>query len=180
MPGRFSGKLEIAHNSFLNNWSGVILWENSNRFCNSPANTSSGYCTLVSPANVTLQSCNSAKIDTEPYYDDCRWKTQNVSVEHNVFDFVPASVGASCTAATDCGFQGLFSEYGSYPTWSPYQGTVVEKHITFNQNNHFFDNVYNGPWQFMANQQGNVITWRDWNSAPYRQDGGSSAYGTSQ
>ena len=64
----------------------------SNRFCNSPANTSSGYCTLVDPSQVTLKSCNSSNIEKQPYYDDCRWKTQNVSVDHNVFDFVPASV----------------------------------------------------------------------------------------
>ena len=34
---------------FIDNWGGVILWENSNRFCNSPDNTSTGYCTLVEP-----------------------------------------------------------------------------------------------------------------------------------
>ena len=40
-----------------------ILWENSNRFCDSPANTSSGYCTLVDPGRVTLSSCNSSNIE---------------------------------------------------------------------------------------------------------------------
>ena len=49
VPGKYSGKLEITDNTFVNNWSGVILWENSNRFCNSAANTSGGYCTLVDP-----------------------------------------------------------------------------------------------------------------------------------
>jgi hypothetical protein len=173
VPGRYSGKLEIADNTFVNNWSGVILWENSNRFCNSPANTSGGSCTLVDPGRVTLGSCNSSNIEKEPYYDDCRWKTQNVSVDHNVFDFVPASVSAACTAATACGFQGIFSEYGTYPTWSPYQGTVIEKHITYQQGNSFSDNTYNGPWQFMVYQQDNVVSWRSWNSAPYDQDKGS-------
>jgi hypothetical protein len=177
VPGRYSGKLEIADNTFVNNWGGVVLWENSNRFCNSPSNTSGGYCTLVDPGRVTLSSCNSSNIEKEPYYDDCRWKTQNVSVDHNVFDFAPASVGANCTAATECGFQGIFSEYGTYPTWSPYQGPIVEKHITYDQGNRFFDNDYNGPWQFMVYQQGNVVSWRSWNSAPYDLDRGSVVAG---
>ncbi len=177
MPGAFSGKLEIAENTFVNNWGGVILWENSNRFCNSPANTSSGYCTLVDPSRVTLSTCNPSNIEKKPYYDDCRWKTQNVSVDHNVFDFVPASVSAKCTAATSCGFQALFSEYGTYPSWSPYQGPIVEKHITFDQSNSFFDNEYYGSWQFMVYQQGNVVSWQAWDSAPYNLDKGSLVSG---
>jgi Right handed beta helix region len=174
VPGKYSGKLEVTNNTFVNNWSGVILWENANRFCNSPANTSGGYCTLVDPGRVTLKSCNSSNIDKEPYTDDCRWKTRNVSVAHNVFDFDAAAVGPSCSAATGCGFQGVFSEYGTYPSWSPYQGTSVEQNITYNQNNHFFDNTYNGPWQFMVHQQGNVVSWKAWTAAPYHQDEGST------
>jgi glycosyltransferase involved in cell wall biosynthesis len=176
VPGKFSGTLEISQNTFLNNWSGVILWENSNRFCNSPANTSSGFCTLVNPSKITLNGCNEQNIANPPYYDDCRWKTQNVSVDHNVFDFSPSAVSGNCSAAVACGFQGVFSEFGSYPSWSPYQGTTVEQAITLHQGNRFFANVYNGPWQFMGTQQGNVISWQSWRAGPYRQDGGSSLY----
>jgi Right handed beta helix region len=175
IPGKYSGELKITNNTFANNWSGVILWENANRFCNSPANTSAGYCTLADPGQVTLASCNSADIAKQPYLADCRWKTQNVSVVHNVFDFNAAAVSPSCSAATGCGYQGVFSEYGTYPAWSPYQNTVVEQAVTYNQNNHFFDNTYVGPWQFMIYQQGNVVSWRTWTSAPYRQDKGSTA-----
>jgi hypothetical protein len=175
VPGKYSGKLEIANNTFINNWSGVILWENANRFCNSAANTSGGYCTLVDPGTVTLDSCDSSNIDQQPYIDDCRWKTQNVSVDHNAFDFNAAAVGPSCSAATGCGFQGIFSEYGTFPSWSPYQNTVVEQSITYDQNNHFTNNTYNGPWQFMVHQQGTVVSWKAWTSAPYRQDSGSKA-----
>ena len=34
------------------NWSGVVLWENADRFCGSPNNTSTGYCTLVNTSVV--------------------------------------------------------------------------------------------------------------------------------
>src|SRR6185437_12465816 len=93
----------IAHNVFLNNWGGVILWENSNRYCASPDNTSSGYCTLVDP-QATLKTCgNASLIKTHPYFAACRWKTQNALVEFNQFTFTPSAVGKTCTAAHLCG-----------------------------------------------------------------------------
>jgi hypothetical protein len=175
VPGPYSGKLDVTHNTFINNWSGVILWENANRFCNSPANTSGGSCTLVNPGVVTLKACNAANIAKQPYIADCRWKTQNVSVDHNVFDFNAAAVSPLCNPATGCGYQGVFSEFGTYPSWSPYQKTVVEEAITYHQDNHFLDNTYNGPWQFMAYQQGKNVGWKAWTGGPYRQDAGSAA-----
>ena len=43
------------------------------------ANTSTGFCTLVS-AGATTTSCAQPRIATAPLHDDCRWKTQNVEV----------------------------------------------------------------------------------------------------
>jgi len=174
VPGDFGDSLQITDNVFIDNWGGVVLWENSNRFCNSPANTSTGTCTLVDPSKITIKSCNAKNIGSEPYYSDCRWKTQNVSVSRNIFDFNPSNIGSSCTAANLCGFQGLFSEYGTYPSWSPYQGTAVGKHIAFSQNNHFSSNIYTGPWKFMAAQQGIMINSKAWQAKPYSQDVNSS------
>lgn len=173
VPGKFGNAFLITTNTFIDNWSGVILWENSDRFCDSPANTSTGVCTLVDPKVVTVQSCNPRNLVGQPYYGNCRWKTQNVLVDHNVFDLNPADIGPSCTPVNECGFQGIFSEYGSYPSWSPYQGTAVEEHITFDQNNRFAANVYNGPWEFMAYERLNVVTWQSWHGSPYHQDPGS-------
>lgn len=172
--GDFGRTFLIARNSFINNWGGVILWENADRFCNSPANTSSGSCTLADPSVATIKSCNSANISQQPYYGDCRWKTRNVLVEDNLFSFKPSDIGPSCTPANDCGFQGVFSEYGTYPNWSPYQKTIVEQQITFDQNNHFRSNTYVGPWVFMVYEQGNVVNWAQWQGKPYQQDKGST------
>jgi parallel beta-helix repeat protein len=174
VAGPHNKTLEITGNKFVDNWSGVILWENSNRFCNSPSNTSTGACTLDDPAHVTLQSCNASNIGKEPYYTECRWKTQNVLVDHNVFDFAPTDIGSKCTVANDCGFQGIFSEWGTYPSWSPYLDQTVEKQITFSQHNVFRSNTYLGPWSFMALQLGDMVSWWQWQSSPYRQDEGST------
>jgi hypothetical protein len=172
--GSFGSTFVIAKNSFINNWGGVILWENADRFCNSPANTSSGTCTLVDPSVASIKSCSSANINRQPYYGDCRWKTQNVQVEDNLFSFKPSDIGPSCTPANQCGFQGVFSEYGTYPDWSPYQKTIVEQQITYDQNNHFRANTYVGPWVFMVYEQGNVVNWAQWQGKPYQQDKGST------
>jgi len=174
VPGPYGHTLMVTGNTFTNNWSGVVLWENANRFCGSPANASASDCTLVDPTVVTTKSCNPTNIAREPYYNDCRWKTQNVLVRGNIFNFDPVSVGPDCVSATYCGFNGIFSQWGGQPSWSPYRGTTVEGHITFHQNNHFTSNAYYGPWQFMVSDQGNAVSWATWQAAPYRQDAGST------
>jgi hypothetical protein len=173
VKGSFNETFLIAKNSFIDNWGGVVLWENADRFCNSPANTSSGTCTLVDPSVATIKSCNATNIKQQPYLGDCRWKTQNVLVQDNMFSFKPSDIGPSCTPANECGFQGVFSQYGTYPNWSPYHRTVVEQQITYNQNNHFRANTYVGPWIFMVYEQGNVVNWTQWQGKPYQQDKGS-------
>lgn len=163
--------LEVFDNVLEDNWSGVVLWENADRFCNSPANSSTGVCALGGAA--TLKSCVKGTIEKAPYLSDCRWKTQNVSVHDNVFRLDPAKVGAKCTAANGCGFQAVFSNYGTFPDWSPYKGDTVEKAITLGQANVFSKNTYVGPWRFLAKDQGTQLTFAQWQAAPYGQDVGS-------
>ena len=172
--GPYGDTLAITGNTFIDNWSGVVLWENADRYCGSPANTSTGACTLVNPKLVTTTSCKTASVRSAPYYNDCRWKTQNVIVSRNVFTLDPAQAGSACTPANYCGFNGIFSQWGS---WQPYHGTVVENHLTFDQNNHFLSNAYNGPWHFVVQQQGNSVDWTSWRGDPYRQDAGSTMSG---
>lgn len=165
--------IEITGNVFTDNWSGVVLWENADRFCNSPSNSSSGYCTLVNPKVVTLKTCVKGKIKGDPYYSDCRWKTQNVSVHNNTFALNAAAI-KGCSPFMSCGLQGLFSQFGTFPKWSPYKGETIENAITFHQNNVFANNTYKGPWQFMAHDQGNLLKRHAWRTKPYKQDAGST------
>ena len=176
VPGPYSGSLSIQDNVFTNNWSGITLWENANRFCNSPDNTSTGYCTLVNPAinsSTMTTTCAPPAIDSAPNYSDCRWKTQNVSVTGNIFSFDPAAIPGCTPSTQSCGMQGLFSNYGDDPSWSPYQGEVIEDGITSAQNDTFSDNTYVGPWQFMAHDQSVIVDFSTWQST-YGQDAGST------
>lgn len=165
--------LEITENLFLNNWGGVVGWENADRFCNSPANTGSD-CTLPMGGDQSrVDECSQPGIANAPLYDDCRWKTQRLDVHHNEFRFDPSQVDGGCPTAF-CGRQALFANWGSYPSWSPYQGRTVQEAITFEQNNRWHDNTYEGPWRFVPFETGRVLTLAQWQAAPYSQDAGSS------
>jgi parallel beta-helix repeat protein len=169
--------LDIDGNTFTDNWGGVVLWENSNRFC---GDGSDGACTLVDPSVATLTSCPAALAnssenqpsDTPDYFDLCRWKTQNVTVSNNVFNFNPSNIGSDCTVANFCGFNALFSEYGSTV---PYTGWVVPLNISDHQNDVFEDNIYNGPWNFDGFNQGDVVDWSQWTSG-FEDENGSNDF----
>jgi hypothetical protein len=158
VASNYAGQFLISGNVLTDNWGGVVLWENADRYCSA----FDADCTLVDPAVYTVASCAANLSETSPvdYYDNCRWKTQNVSVENNTFNFNAATVSSSCTVANLCGFNGLFSNYGT----SIYGSTRVGA-ITFGQNNHFNDNTYTGPWSFFAWSQSNLdnpVTWPQW------------------
>ena len=171
---RYRHALRVTGNLLRDNWSGVVLWENADRYCGSPANTSTGECTLVNPGVVTVRTCNANNIGREPYYSDCRWKTQNVKVYGNTFEHSGDRVGEGCTYRRGCGLMSIMANFGSYPEWSPYHGRVIEKAITFNQGNTFFDNTYVGSWRFQPFDQSTLKTFAAWRAAPYRQDAGST------
>jgi hypothetical protein len=169
--------IEIYDNQFVDNWSGIILWENADRFCGSPNNTSTGTCTLVNTAVANLTTCKDpgagGQIDNPPYYSDCRWKTQNVRVHNNVFSIDKSNIPQCTSFPNTCGFQGLFSNVGTDPPWSPYMGDVIQQDITFNQNNLFYDNTYIGDWAFKTKSQSTLYNFAIWQNPPFSQDTGS-------
>ncbi|MEV6786496.1 right-handed parallel beta-helix repeat-containing protein [Streptomyces sp. NPDC051098] len=160
-------KIEIYRNVLENNWSGITLWENADRFCNSPANTSSGECTLLVP---DIDRCAKPAIARAPLYADCRWKTQRVDIHDNRFVLDKAVV--KCTA--QCDRMAVLANYGTYPDWSPYRGERVSEAITRTQHNRWRDNVYVGPWTFVAHDPSQVLDFVRWQGVPYEQDAGST------
>ncbi|EPH44203.1 right-handed parallel beta-helix repeat-containing protein [Streptomyces aurantiacus] len=160
-------KIEIYGNVLENNWNGITLWENADRFCNSPANTSSGDCTLLVRDS---DRCARPAIASAPLYADCRWKTQRVDIRANRFVLDTSVVG--CTVK--CDRMGVLANYGTYPDWSPYQGERVAEAITRKQHNRWRDNVYIGPWKFVAHDPSRVLDFVQWQNTPYQQDTGST------
>lgn len=164
--------LEISGNNLVDNWGGITLWENSDRFCNTAGSTAPGQCPLEGIG--TPETCVEGTISTPPYPKDCRWKTQNVQIHDNTFSI---DKGVLECQAVRCGEMGLFSKPGIWPPWSPYLGNTVKDAITFDQNNRWFDNKYIGDWRFDVYDIGHVVDWFEWRAAPYNQDTGSTITG---
>ena len=180
-----AAKIRIQDNYFANNFSGVSIYENANRFCNSNGNTSKGYCTpFVSPTRIPephdydyVDPINAghpcyAQIDSEPYRTDCRWRSRNIEVTGNEFHFDPAVV--PCEGADYCGVQALIATGADNLPWSPYTVAGVQDEVMFSAGNRFADNRYYGPWRF-AKRWGERIGFAAWQAAPYLQDAGSTS-----
>lgn len=167
VPSTYAGELNIQGNIFRDNWSGVVIYQNANRYVGDGQDPG----TLVPPSGTNVDSwinnapsiCPSHLSQTSPvdYHSLCQWRAQNVTVQNNAFEFNPSDsiYGGQCTASNSCGQNALFSGYSStsaYPTWS------VCNNISNNQNNHFKNNSYTGPWTFVYFNQGDTASLSAW------------------
>lgn len=185
-----SSNLNINNNLLEDNFSGVSIFENANRFCNSNGNTSKTYCTpfvsptiIPSPYDYTYPNPINAthpcyaNVTSEPYTTDCRWHAKNIKVFSNQFNFTEANVPC---AGTFCGAQALFATGADNISWDPaaYNVTNVQNDVMFNNGNVFYSNTYSGNWKF-AKGWGETIGWNVWRSSPFNQDSGSAFSGDS-
>ena len=167
VPSTYAGELNIQSNVFQDNWSGVVIYQNSNRYSGDGQDPG----TLTPPSGTSVDDwinkadsiCPSHLSETSPvdYNALCQWRSQNVTVQGNTFQFNPSDsvFGGQCTEAHSCGQNALFSVYSStsaYPKWT------VCNDISNNQNNHFANNTYTGPWSFMYFNQGDTVSASAW------------------
>ena len=182
VSSNYSGSLTITDNVFTDNWNGVVLFQDPNRFCGASGPT--GGCTLSNPAVFTAASCNANIAEKMPidYFDNCQWKTQNVTVSDNVFNFVPAELGPLCTGATFtpvyesdwCGFNAIFAANDGLAPFAKY---VVPEAISNTQGNLFENNIYRGPWAWGAFVNGSfAITQAQWTAGVIGIDGGAGNF----
>lgn len=158
----------VSNNNFENNWGGVVLWENADRYSGSTAHTHvSG--TIKVGTIYDDDACDGPNDTIPSTVDDkykCRWSTENVIVEDNEFSIDKDVVGTGCAGGTYCGINGIFSNVGSYPEFSGY---TIPWRITFQQNNIFRNNNYHGDWRFAGFQttkpDGGRVTWSEWTAA---------------
>jgi hypothetical protein len=181
-----AARLRVHDNVFDNNFSGVNIYENANRFCNSNGNTSKGYCTpfqaptiIPTPHNFTYPSpINDTHpcfkdISMEPQRTNCRWFAKNIEINNNDFLFDPGVVPC---VGNFCGVQALYATGADNMPWSPYKVSEIQNDVMFRNNNRFFNNRYSGPWRF-AKGYGERIDWSTWRAAPFNHDQGSTYSG---
>ncbi len=170
VPSNYAGELNIQGNVFNDNWSGVVLYQNSNRYVGDGQDPG----TLTPPSGVNIgtwiqttgpNTCPSNLTETSPvdYHQLCQWRTQNVTVQNNQFTFNPSDsiYSGQCSKSTACGMNGLFAPDS---VTAAYPGYTVCNAISNTQNNHFLNNTYEGPWVFAYFNQLDVATWAQWTS----------------
>ena len=160
-PSNYAGQLNIQGNVFQDNWAGVVVYQNANRHSGDGQDPG----TLTPPAGTSVNNwisnataaCPSHLSQTSPinYNSLCQWRSQNVTVQGNAFQFHPSDsvFGGQCTTNSSCGKNGLFSVVSwtsAYPGWS------VCNLVSNSQGNHFKNNSYTGPWVFMYFNQGDT------------------------
>jgi hypothetical protein len=180
LNGGVYGTSTIEGNYFLDNWNGVTLWENADRFGHDEsANTSKGYTTLVidpegeSPSP-EMPLCGKSRSRRRSHvHGTAGGGTQNVHVVDN--DFIIRDRAAMGCTGHACSQQAIFANYGTVPAWSPYLGRIIQDGITHDQNNRFADNRYVGDWRFVAYEAvGSTLPMEQWQAEPYAQDDGST------
>ena len=167
VPSTYAGELNIQGNVFNDNWGGVVVWQNANRYSGDGQDPG----TLTPPSGTSLSNwinnapslCKAHLSETTPvnYNSLCQWRAQNVTVQDNTFQFNPSDslYKGQCTEANTCGQNALFSQVSStsaFPGWS------VCNNISNNQNNHFQNNTYTGPWTFTYFNQGDMAGPSGW------------------
>lgn len=178
--------IAIEGNRFTDNYSGITLYENANRYCNSNGNSSSGYCTpfvtggvIPEPYDYTYgkpvnasHPCNAPGIASEPLFTDCRWRTQHVRISGNEFAFDRSTVPC---ASDYCGVMALYVSGADNQDWQPYRVADVLKAVVSGQDNRWEGNRYSGDWRF-AVEYGDRTDWKAWQGT-FGQDAGSTYSG---
>ena len=167
---------EVANNTLVDNWGGVTLWENANRYCGGAGGDHE--CTLVNPTVATRRTCSDHPARHHPLHR----RLPLEGPERSACTTTPCTLTRAniphCTTANDCGDNALVSQYGTCggpcSPGDPYLATYVEDNITFHQNNHFINNTYHGPWRFEIHEQNNLVTFSTWKTSPYNQDPNST------
>ena len=178
----YAGELNIQGNAFKDNWGGVVVWQNANRYSGDGQDPG----TLTPPSGTSLSNwinnapslCKAHLSETTPvnYNSLCQWRAQNVTVQDNTFQFNPSDslYQGQCTEANTCGQNALFSQVSStsaYPGWS------VCNNISNNQDNHFQNNTYIGPWTFTYFNQGDMAGPSGWQAGAAKVESSGDNFG---
>jgi len=122
--------ITVEGNGFINNWDGISAYQDGDRFCGSPGNTSTDFCTLGVNTTYTpwwnqtggapsttyfdnesdtsggcgqVNLTSAAPSGSPDYFDNCVWKAQNVAVTGNTFSFNASDVGGCPSTWPSCG-----------------------------------------------------------------------------
>lgn len=151
----------------------ILEGQESNGFDGGYVSASSGIMdqNATSSGSVTMTILGGT-IDVNPAYYDCRWHTQNIDVHHNTFDHNRSEVlGAknSLSGGVITGKHALIAQFGSFPSWSPYQANAIVN-VMFSQGNSWRSNAYRGNYSWMGPDTSQQWTFAQWQASPRLMD----------
>ncbi len=144
VEGPYDEALRVSGNVFVDNWSGIVAWENADRFAGSPANTSTGVGTLVKPSVATVSACANEVEDQEAAVLR-RLPMEDAEHRGRGQHFRDRPIEDPFLQRLDrLWLQRALLQLRHLSKWSPYKAEVVEKDITFKQHNVWRNNTYPG------------------------------------
>jgi parallel beta-helix repeat protein len=99
-----SSGVTVSYNVFTDNWGGVVLYQDPNRFCGSSVENA---CVLASnTATYNDTTCTANVASSSPgqspdYYDDCQQKLTDNTISYNTFNFSAADIQNATPALPD-------------------------------------------------------------------------------
>jgi hypothetical protein len=153
VASNYQGHLYVADNFFYDNFGGLTVFEDPNRFCGPnpegqqnctisnpadfylPANlTSGGGCDINNLTGASKQSGGyivavNTGSPAANYFNGCSWSVRNVSATNNTFSMSSPADIQNCSSATNCGNNALYS----YASNDGYSGG------TFSANPYYID-----------------------------------------
>ena len=166
--------IEISGNRVADNWNGVVVYWDADRYCGSAGDTSVGHCTL---GGATLDACAAAverPTSVDALIDDCHWRSTGVSVRDNDFSMSP-SLTAACAAR--CGRNGLVATVAPPTTRvrladgtirtvpNPLAADWARARVADPSANRFSSNRYDGVWAFDLRVAGSALPSDAWHTA---------------
>lgn len=170
LPG--TPAITVSGNRLVDNWSGVVVFWDADRYCSSASDSSVGHCTLGGPSVDECADNVSAPTSVDGLIAECHWQASAVRVTDN--DFV-MSTAMTDSCAGRCGRNGLIASSAPAtttvrrtsgqltPVSNPLTPTWARDRVADPAVNRFWGNRYVGAWRFdlrTSSQPTNAAAWR--------------------
>lgn len=166
--------IEVGANRVEDNWNGVVVYWDADRYCGSAADTSVGHCTLGGATPASCASLVDGRADLAALVDECHWTSEGVRVHDNEFS-TSAALSASC--ARRCGRNGLIASTAPATTRlragdgstrsipNPLAPDWAQRLVADPTTNRFWSNTYRGTWTFELTSAGHTVDAASWQAS---------------
>ncbi len=177
LPG--SPMIDVSDNDVIDNFNGVTVFQDANRFCGSSTDTSVGSCTLTGGSLGWCADALQGAEDAQAVLDTCHWNTTAIRVHHNTFvadlpEFQQciSRCARNAIVATDANTTATIRlpNGNTESTSNPVTPSDVRQRLTSPGAVDFSGNSYRGNWSFSLGTAEDVSDVEQWRQSGYDQD----------